>query len=751
MKKVSLSTLLFVFFFVMVGSGAWAQTTAPDEDELFTLEEITVTAEKREVNVQDVPASVSVMGGETLLETGKITTMQILEGIPNVRATGNNANSITIRGLRAHQGTPGSGAVPASTAMYTDEIYDGMGGGYDISRVEVLRGPQGTLYGRSALGGVVATHTNEPRLNELSGDIRGEFGEAGLQNYQGALNVPLGVKFALRAAGQYLSRDEGYFNPDGGASESKAGRVKLLYQPSEKLKIILTGQYADSKSQSGGTSATLTTPTEINYSGKVQDVQWSPLSKQSQGALKVNYDFSKSSLTYIGSYKHEETEPSLTYTIQGVQQQHETGETPGNKTHTEELRWMSDQEGSWTWLLGSNYYYYDYGNTSDVWIDKGFTDRTGTTVDPDPGVVGAYSHGGDRTGLIKQLGIFTEETFSVTDKLWITAGLRYDKTEVSGHEIAAMNMNMTIYGNETQPNDIQIFEVKDTLKYNDITWKLRFEYELTPDNLLYASASTGFLPGDVRVNTMAVISFDPAFHVERIDFSPLPMEKEKVTAYEVGSKNRFFNNRLQVNGAIFYYDYEEYRNVANISPFQMPTWATLNTPLRMTGAEIDTTWLITQYDKVSLSAGYLDAKITDFPIDPFYGDTRDYLVFERIENNPQKTANISYDHTFLLADGSALVPRISARWQSGMYLTNLTRQQYDIGLAPYVWQDSYTITDVGITWTSSKDRYSVSGYIRNLFDTEYKNGVSPGTTSVANTDVTVGDPRVWGLSVALRF
>ena len=637
--------------------------------------------------------------------------------MPNVRATGSNANSITIRGLRAHAATPGSGAVPASTAMYTDEVYDGMGGGYDIGRVEVLRGPQGTLYGRSALGGVVATYTNEPKLNEFSGSITGEFGKAEVQNYQGALNVPLASQFALRFAAQVNRRGEGYFNPDGGASKSKAGRVKLLYQPSEELQIILTGQYADSKSQSGGTSATLTTPTKINYSGKVQDVEWSPLSKKTQGTLKVNYDFPESSLTYIGSFKVEETDPNLSYTIQGVQHQHETGDTPGNKTHTEEIRWTSDQEGSLKWLIGSSYYNYDYSSSSDVWVDKGFTDRTGTTVDPDPGVVGAYSHGGDRTGLIKQLGFFTEETFALTEKLQITAGLRYDKTQVTGHEIATMNMHMTQYGNETQPNDLHVFEVKDTLKYNNITWKLRFEYNLTPDSMLYASASTGFLPGDVRVNTKMLVEFVPTFRIAGIDFSPLPMDEEKVTAYEVGSKNQFFGNKLQLNGAVFYYDYAEYRNVANISPIQMPTWATLNTPLRMIGAEIGTTWLVTQNDKVSFNAGYLDAKITDFPIDPFYGDTQDYLVFDRIENNPKRTANISYDHTFTFADGSVLVPRISARWQSGMYLSNLTRQQYNVGLAPYVWQDSYMIGDVGITWNSANGMYSASGYIRNFTDT----------------------------------
>ncbi|MBN1625827.1 MAG: TonB-dependent receptor, partial [Deltaproteobacteria bacterium] len=641
-----------------------------------------------------------------------------------------------------------SGRVPASTAMYVDEVYDGIGGGYDIGRMEVLRGPQGTLYGRSALGGVVSTFTNDPILNEFGGYITGEFGKAGLQNYQGALNVPLGTRFALRPAGQYLSRGEGYFNPDGGGSKSKAGRIKLLYQPSEELQIVLTGQYADSKAQSGGTSATLDDPDTINYSGQFQDVEWGALSKSTQGTIKINYEFPQSSLTYIGSYKNEKTEPSEGYSIQRTQIQFGTGETPGNKTHTEELRWASDGEGWWTWLLGSSYYAYDYGNTNDSWVVKSYMDATLQIPDPDPNTDNAYTHGGDRTGLIKQWGIFTEETFALTEKLQMTAGLRYDKTTVEGHEEARMNMNINQYGHEMNPANMTIFDVQDTLKYNNITWKLRFEYNLTPDNLLYASASTGFLPGDVRINSK--FAFGPTG--VQIVFSGMPMDEEKVTAYEAGSKNQFLDNRLLVNGAIFYYDYSEYRNPVNTSPFQMPTWAIATTPLRMIGAEIDTTWLVTQKDKVSFSAGYLDAKITEFPIDPFNGDTRQYLVFDRIENNPKWLININYDHVFSFANGSSLVPRVSARWQSGMYLSNLTQQQYDVGYEPYVWQDSYMVADLGATWTSSDGMYSASGYMRNLFDKEYKNGIGQlGTTNTLNTGVNVGDPRVWGVNLSIKF
>jgi iron complex outermembrane receptor protein len=315
-----------------------------------------------------------------------------------------------------------------------------------------------------------------------------------------------------------------------------------------------------------------------------------------------------------------------------------------------------------------------------------------------------------------------------------------------------MNLNINPNGNETKPENIAVFHVKDTLEYNNITWKLRFEYNLTPDNLLYASASTGFLPGDVRINSMPIVEFFPSFRVLGVEFSGMPMDEERVIAFEVGSKNQFLSNRLQVNGALFYYDYDAFRNPVNVSPIPMPFFATLDTPLRMIGAEIGTTWLITPEDKISFSAGYLDAKITEFPIHPFYGDTHDYLTFDRVENNPKWLVNVGYDHSFSFADGSVLVPRMSARWQSGMYLQNLTLQQYDLGYEPFVWQDSYMVADLGVTWISSSGMYSASGYIRNLFDKEYKNGLSSlGTRSTEGTGVRVGDPRVWGVNLTIRF
>jgi iron complex outermembrane receptor protein len=254
MKKVLRFTLVAAVAIFFAGPGAWAQEEASDE---FTLEEITVTAEKREVAIQKVPSSVAVIAGKSLAQEGKISTEQILESIPNVTfrsGDGTNPNgNITIRGVQRTQESGGTNSIlPSTTATYTDGVYQGIGGNYDVNRVEVLRGPQGTLYGRSATGGVVAFHTNNPELDIFSISASAEFGEADLRNYQATLNVPYGDKLALRLAWHDFERDGYHGNDEGGHTETSEGRIKALYQPTDPLEILLSLSYQETTTNGGG-------------------------------------------------------------------------------------------------------------------------------------------------------------------------------------------------------------------------------------------------------------------------------------------------------------------------------------------------------------------------------------------------------------------------------------------------------------------------------------------------------------------
>lgn len=761
MKKILFFTLAAAVAVIIAVPGAWAQESAADE---FTLEEIMVTAEKREVNVQSIPASVHAVSGDDLVVQGKVTAAQILENIPNLVYSepgrdGGPYNNITIRGVKKTQEPGGGSPVPSATATYVDGVYDGIGGNFDINRVEVLRGPQGTLYGRSATGGVVSFHTNNPQLEQVSVNVMAEYGTASRINTQGAVNVPVGEKVALRAAVHYLRRDEGYFlNDEGGKTETKEGRIKALYQPSENLSAVLSLSASRVQSNSGGWAHTLSGPNDIVYDGNYTEVSEGVPTKYSQGSLEVNYDFGDSTLTYIAAmHTMDNRGKGGPGNNRGSIQQNETSGEPA-ETQTHEVRWASDSEGPLTWLIGANYYGYDYDR-------KGNTIQVSQVGDDDPNTFNAFIFGQLNKGDIKDYGIFTEETFELRDDMRITGGLRYDKTKINNYSGFDFNKNLKPNGASLNPPDIVHYPeiggyVLDNPEFDNVTYKLRFEYDLTPDNMLYALTSTGFLPGSSQISPAVQMGPDENgnFVVTGVEFRTLPYEQEKLTAYEIGSKNRFLDNRLQLNGALFYFDYEGYQESVNIKPAGSPPppeFVVLRVPVEMYGLEVDMAWLLTSHDKVTFSGGWLDAQLTSYPdipgVEP--GTTQsaeEFMYLKRVPGLPEVTATLSYDHTFLFANGSALAPRVEANYTSGYYLAQATREEAEQGWLPYLHQGSTVLVNLGATWTSPQDRYSMTAYLRNAADEEYKTGVTlPTGPNVTN--VTVGDPRTFGVMLNAKF
>jgi len=758
-KSNSLLTILttMIFFVLCTVPSLYAQEIGTDE---FTLEEITITAEKRTENLQTIPTSVTALQGADLKEMGKITTAQILESVPNVQfreGEGPNPNgNIAIRGMQRTQQSGGDNDNnPSSTATYVDEVYQGIGGNYDINRVEVLRGPQGTLYGRSATGGVVAFHTNDPTLDEFGGDLSAEYGTASLVNLEAALNVPVSDKFALRAAGHFIQRD-GYIDAEGGKTRTEEGRIKALFQPSDKLNMILSISAAEQKDNGGGKTPVLLSPSEIDYTGTPTAVVEGTEHQSRQASLTVNYDLDGSTLTYIGAYHdYDDSGDTTPETMRGFTQMHRVT-NPTNSFHTEEIRWTSDSEGPLKWLIGSNFYEARYNETDMAY-------QLSAEGDTNPASFNAPVYGTTIIKTTKNYGLFTENTYDFSDALHVTAGLRFDKTKIVESMVFHFNKYLDDQLNPLNPADWAVFTLKNkTNDYNNVTYKVRLEYDLTPESLLYAVTATGFLPGNFSVAAQSV-SDGPGQPVTDVNFIIKPFDQQRLTSYEVGTKNRFLDNKLQLNGAAFYYKYQGYQEAVNIAASGPPSYAVVSVPLRMFGVEIESEFLITAYDKLSFSAGWLDAKITDFPVIAGIGDTHDYFQLEQLPGNARLKASLGYDHSFIFSDGSTLAPRAQLRYTGGYYLqqlsaTNLALEDYNFDVKAYDHQSAYVLGDISLTWTSSDSRYSVSGYVRNVTDEEYKTNIAvpalvgnTGVEYVSDTTVDVGDPRTFGVVLKVKF
>jgi iron complex outermembrane receptor protein len=416
----------------------------------------------------------------------------------------------------------------------------------------------------------------------------------------------------------------------------------------------------------------------------------------------------------------------------------------GENFYTHELRLASDTNSWWTWLIGVNYYNSDYDRYQVSINHRAFISELGGIPDPDTATNDAPIFEMPTNGEITNYGIFTEETFDVTDVFRVTAGLRYDETEVDAYSAFNLNANENEWRNARNPPDWIFFGMKDSIDFDNVTYKLRLEYDLTPDNLLYALTATGFQPGDLRLTN----KFDPT--IPGFVFFPLPYDEEKLTTYEVGSKNRFFDNTLQVNLNAYFYDYDGYRHTVNTAEFGPPVFGVLPVPMEMKGGELDVAWMITANDMLTFAAGLTDAKITDYPDIEELNPTNQYIAWKRVPGISPATAKLEYSHTFNLPDGSVLTPRAEVRWSHGYNLETPTTAQVALGVGPYVRQDAYYVANIGATWTTANDIFAVTGYVRNVLDEEYKASVtvSGGPEAIG---VTAGDPQAWGLVLSAKY
>jgi outer membrane receptor protein involved in Fe transport len=714
-------------------SSAQAAASAPDQQssDLQTLQEVVVTAEHRVSTAQKTAASVSVRSGEAMLTQGRYELKNILEDVPGVvggaaasvntsrgSGTDNPAAGLTIRGVQSNAGAGGSiTSTAAAAAIYVDEVYNGIGGSYDIDRVEVLRGPQGTLYGRSATAGVVAIHTRDPDTSQFGADGTAEFGNYNLRHVTGDLNFPIiEDKLALRVSGNFNER-EGYYSAQGDARSNDDFRAKALWTATDEFSALVGYAQEYNVTHSGGVS--------INQVGSPSNFVFTPQQAAPgkndfhQYWANFNLNLGPVAITYIPAYRtwYE----NATLLARGTFNANQTIYTPNDSFLTQELRLRSlDGDSKLTWQAGVLY----YDNTlSDV--NNQFNLTTATYE---------FKSASHKTTTAE--GAFAEATYSFVPETRLTAGLRYDHTQIRNTEdyTSILGITQSLTGDQ------------GLRKFNNLTYKARLEHDLTPLNLLYATISTGFSPGDVTLTTDA--TFKPVVQV---------LQSETLKAYEVGSKNRFFNSHLQVNGDVYYNDYGGYQTAGiNTSP-QTPATPTFNTialPMKSFGAEFEMEARPWTDGAVSLNASYTNAR---------YGDFGQYapLFFKRtVPGVAPFQASVAYDHRIPIG-GASLLLHGDVRFFTAHDTTRITPGEAALGAEPYVRAGSQAIGDLNTTLLFGV-RYSITAYVRNIADKRFipdgwepavvaPNPV-PGGAPIVNVDgVALSDPRTFGVILGFRY
>ena len=730
-----------------------ARTTASTE-----LEEVVVTAERRSTDIQSIAASVSVRTGEELAAQGRYTTRQVLEDVPglvvvdnssvNVGSSDVQGNNITIRGITPATQVVGGGAPsgisPApGTAVYVDGVYEGVGSAYDLDRVEVLRGPQGTLYGRSATTGVVAFHTRNPSLDKFSGNVGAEIGNYDLQHYTGAANIPLSSTLAARVSGDYYDQGKGYFGQGNkGISKRRNARAKLLWQPNEDFSLLTGFAYEDRDAFSGGNSTTAAPPTLAETTLSNPLFMGHKISRQYWA--EANWDIGSVTVTYEPAYREWRQKDNLltdaNFFGTGTQLR-QRFLTPKDDFFTQELRVASQAGSALQWQAGVFQYHNKLDNSNrNFLVNANGSERVVQTSTSDQ----------KKT---QSLGAFAEATYSPAESVRMTLGARYDDTKVSVTEFFFENpfslcgtplqfvipiplppgATCTGAGTASVPPPAGTSISGVDLKFHNFNYKARLEYDLASKNMLYGMVSTGFRPGDAGIANRALNI----------------VKAEKLTSFEVGSKNRFLDDSLQLNAGLYYYNYHGFRTayIPNTpSPVDFASFqgsVNLNVPAKNIGGELEMLYQLTGHDRVGLNYNYVESRWKNKP-----------AAFASAQPEKKRaitptsiTAN--YEHIFNFAGGSLLSLRLDGRYESSHLTQNLHADWLAIGYGQYVHVGSRTIGNLTASVASEGGRYSISAYVRNFTNQKYATYNVGGDPNSLRVDWT--DPRTFGAVLSVRF
>ena len=735
-KSIVLQSVLRCMATVMalgMAGNAAAQEAAEAEDG-----EIIVTANKRSENLQDVPISVSAITGDALSKSRVTQVDELVTKVPNLQLSSTVGDNTPIFSLRGVSMSDFSLNQASPVATYYDEVYKGnfafLGIAlFDLERVEVLRGPQGTLYGKNTTGGAVNLISRAPELGEVNGYANIGYGNYNRVDLNGAVNLPLGDVAALRVAGTFSNADGWFKNvlpgqPDLAGVSEYGIRAALLFEPSDTAKFVLRGATSYQNPRNYGIYAQ---PEAVNRVGlKTREIAANVTDRRRARASSVsltgNFDVSDTlTVTSITSYDKgtlhffEDTDGQALAVL-------EIRYNDKASQFAQDLRLTSDFDGPVNFILGAYFNREKVFNASTLEIVKdlatgGDVDGNGVVDDLDCAAAFPVACLIDNSfdQLKKSVALYSDFNFAATDALKIRGGLRYT------HDTGTQS---NFVSNAFGPNGVLVTNLipSTTLRYktDNLSGKIGLDFETAGGNLIYANYSRGF-----RANSFnAQAFFDP---------SEVSIAKpESVDAFELGAKTQFADRRITLNMAAFYYKYKNQQFI-NVNP--VTTGQTLeNIPRsRIMGAEAELTARATNRLTLRAGIGLLDTKIQGGIVSGVN------VAGNKLSNAPSFTFSGGIDATVM--DGN------SGKLSLHGDLAYSASQFFEVINIPRLEQGSYALLSGHIDWESANGRFNASIWGKNLTNKFY---------FTSRIDILVGfgldynhisAPRTYGVTLGVKY
>jgi len=776
---------------VMFGCPAFAADPTPPAVAEATLPDIIVTAQKRQQNLQEVSASITALG-ETALEEGGIVDVTRLGAlVPGVQVglSGGEAR-IAMRGARQNEWGPEGATVVGvfNDGAFVPTTTQIMASYLDVNRIEVLRGPQGTLYGRNTFAGAINIISNQPDFKSFGGSIEGTGGAYNERRLTSVLNLPINETLAVRIAAMTDAHD-GYVRNTYYANNAndlnnqnvQAGRISVRWKPTDDfdatLRLTTTGQDVNGSAIWGyeqiacyrnnqvpanptglGPTGTFVsgncdqpgpnTPIQTGTTGRAATQQdggpWS-VSRDSPSRdknssrsynLQTSYEMGWSTLKFIGDYEkysslqYYDTDYSNGY-FAGTDSRNNyfAGYDNSQTDSSAELQLVSPDKGPVRWVAGA-YYFHQNSDWSYGYLNNGSYARYGSTIDP----FISTSH-----------AAFGNVTYSLSNDLRLVGGLRYNQDSTKNQGNAA------------------------TAKSNKTLWKAGVEYNAADHILVYGTTSTGYREGGTN-GTSLVAAGAPA------TFGP-----ETIMAYELGVKTESADRRMIFDAAIYDNEFKDMQAQSFVTTCTVPgvlsscianQYISNGGAVSSKGLELEFKWRPVETWFVDANAALMHARFGNYVIGQLSGlgnwqgrqdVTQTQAQLQASGANPglqlrgwtpamtpSFTATAQVGHEIRLWGDNTLTPMIQESYVGNYW-------SYDVNV-PGVEQSAYTKTDVRLTWRNAKKGLEVEAFVQNLENKAvltrsvvFNDSNADPNVPTTSIQAAYGDPRIWGLRVRLDF
>lgn len=772
-------TTCLLFAGTLAASQTIAQTATPG----VALEEVIVTAERRKADLQETPISITAIGEENISKLGVSNVRELAEYVPNLSIMpsqyGDAAPSISIRGVGGGQALQSFGAAAErNVAMYIDGLYYPRSFGSimnvtEIASVEVLKGPQGTLFGRNTTGGAISYHSKQASLSDgLSGFLEVEGGNYNLMNYKGNINVPLGDEWAVMFQAADLNRD-GYVERGSDQvnnTDILAGNVQLHGEPTDQFTVDVTYSYTDS--ETNGTPSNFISLTwnenaapagditaglrghlgalsrALVLAGQPRLTQNDPRlilgrgevprycilddndpftmgelcdtfnkSKMNVGSVRLAYDFNDhiqiSSLSGVID-TDVDTRTDSYYTGGYARDFDQT-----SQSFQQELQ-LNFNYDNWH-AVGGLVYFSEDATEHELTTERLMTAYTTSTGAVDNSDIQRIRRMEDYDYGTKSWAAYSQASYSFTKWLELTGGLRYSQDKKDARIVAT----------PTAPWDFRDRIAQGEEEWSSLDYKASVQFRPTDDVMFFVSQSEAFKAG-IANDASAELAGPNVNH----NLPILWIKPEEVTAFEVGVRSEWFERSLRLNVTYFDQDWKDRQtsdsfNVDLGPPIGViPVFTTTNDDgiINITGVEADAMYAITDSLTANASYGLTDAESSEDP---------DFTLDSVPRYN--YTAGLTYDQSLF---GGNLETSVNYSYRASSFSFSTADPNRD----DPSFNEAYGLYNANITFTPDSGKWSLSIYGRNLADKEYNFGSYAisgyGHTSFAGAGPYNVDPRV---------